>query len=170
MTKKDLQLLIFFLLFVGLGLWGMFFYPYVEDDRAFKIAAIWFGIPSIALGAYYAWYNVFVRGRGNQANWRKTIGSIGVGIFAISIFISSFAGFIIIWNSNVGSQSKQVIQGQIIKVKAPYKRKMLATYSIYIEDSSKHIIALRVPSDNYSVGDTFMHVLNIGSLGLIYGR
>jgi hypothetical protein len=169
MTKKDFQLLLFFLVFVGFGLSGFFFYAYVEDDRAFRMAAMWFGIPSMALGAYYAYYNVFTRGP-KQAHWRKVLGIIGIGIFATLLFVASFAGFVIIWNSNVGLQTKELIQGQIIKVKIPQRKKLLSSYSIDVQDSSGHITVLKVPGENYQVGDSFSHVLNRGCLRLLYGH
>ncbi|TCZ63830.1 hypothetical protein [Flaviaesturariibacter aridisoli] len=169
LTKTDLKYIVPFLLFVGLGLWGSFHFPFREDKKALALTFRWCFLPSLVLGVLYGYYGGYKRAPA-QAKWRNVLAVFALTIFATLIFLRSFQGYIFLANRYFGMQNDILVWGIISKVDAPKKKKPLNSYTIYLDCGNKAEIVLDVPGTEWHEGLPFSKVLRKGSLGLLYGN
>ncbi|GAA4377914.1 hypothetical protein [Hymenobacter koreensis] len=170
MTRTDLKIITFFLLYFFVGSWGVYFYEYAESQKALHLSFKWFIIPSAVLGVALSYYVVFLKGT-EQAIWRKILGSVAILLVFIMVFTVSTQGFIILWNAQIGNQEKVVLRGTISELDYPEKKKPLNSYAVFINlDSTKENINLTVPTNDYRVGQRFERSMTRGSLGIVYSH
>jgi hypothetical protein len=167
LTKTDIKFIVVFLLFVGVGLWGSFYFGIREDKTALKLSVQWFIVPSLIIGSIYGYYGGYKRSP-EQALWRKLLAVLALTLVSTLIFLRSFQGYIWIANCQIGKQQDVFISGVIIKIDKPERKKLLNSYTIYVEDSNR-TVALDVPGEVWAKGQFFQRRLRRGSLGLIYG-
>jgi hypothetical protein len=158
-----------FLLFVGLGIWSSFHFPFRDDRTALALTYKWLLLPSLILGGLYAFYGGYKRSP-EQATWRKVLSVFALIIITTLMFLKSFQGFVFLINGYVGKQSDVDISGVIWKVEKPEKKKPLNTYTIHIKDKSASEIVLDVPGVEWQEGQQFSRNLQRGSLGILYGN
>lgn len=167
-TRTDVKLLIPFLLFVILGLWGSYSFPFIESHKAFTLSFKWFIVPSLILGVIYSYYSVFLRGP-QQAKWRKVVGLFTLTLIFALLFLRSFQGYLVLCNAYIGKQEELAIRGTVHQLDYPKKKKPLNTYAIVVGFNNKEqSIKLDVPSNGYIIGQVFERKMRKGSLGLLY--
>ncbi|ESU20952.1 hypothetical protein FCR2A7T_07230 [Flavobacterium cauense R2A-7] len=168
-TNKDLKLIIPFILFVALGVYGMYSVNYISVSQTMKATFSWCLIPSIAFALYYAYFSTFGYKKISVSLWRKIIGFIAMTIITGLIALFSFQGILMIINSKLGNQKEYLLSGKIIKLNYPKKKKSGNKYSIEIERKLENdTIELNVPTNEYQIGQNFEKQMKIGSLNFIY--
>jgi hypothetical protein len=167
-TRNDIKLIAFFLLFVGFGLLGSFYFDIREDKKALSLSMRWCFFPSLLLGCIYAYYGGFKRAP-PQALWRKVISVLVLTVVATLIFLRCFQGYIWIINSQMGNQSQVLVSGVITKVDRPVRKKRLNSYIIHVKDTLREVV-LDVPGEDWREGQYFKKLLTKGSLELLYGK
>lgn len=169
-TKNDLKLIIPFILFVILGLYGMYSMDFISVSQTMKMTFKWCLVPTIIFALYYAYRSSF----GNKtiiAVWRNTLTFIVITILTGMVTFVSFQGVLMIVNKNIGLQKEYLLSGKITKLNYPEKKKVGNKYSIEIERKlEKDTIELNVPTNKYHEGQNFEKLMKIGSLNFIYSE
>ena len=169
-TKRDLSVIIPFIIFVSIGVYGLFSVDFIEGDPTMDFTFKWFGIPIILLAAYYAFRATFGYDR-SVAIWRNIIGFIVMTFITGMILFISFQGLIILINNNIGNHKDYHLHGQIVRLDYPEEKKAGNKYFIDIKrDIEKDTLNLVVPTNHYVQGQLFSKMMKIGSFGFIYSK
>ncbi|RYE44176.1 MAG: hypothetical protein EOP48_22605 [Sphingobacteriales bacterium] len=166
LTKTDYKVLSLFLIFVVGGVWASISYNIVEDisDRKMKMLLI----PALIFSGAFSYYAVIIREPKKQI-LRRILGFLVFSILMMFIFLTSFKGYLLLWNSKVGSQRSVLIMGTVTKLNFPKVKKLLNSYVIEIKPSNgEDLVKLIVPTNNYNVGNDFEMEMTKGSLGILY--
>lgn len=167
-TKRDLQIIIPFLLFVSLGIYGSVYNEFIERDKPLSTTLKWFGVPSLILAIGYAYRATFGYDK-TVAFWRNTIGIIVFTVICSMMFFVSFQGFLILYNCNIGEQKTYTLKGQIAYVRTSTNNKGKSMHSIdLIRVGEKDTLTINVPHNHFYEGQSLTMEMKIGSLGYIY--
>ena len=153
------------MLFVAGGVYGIFYNDFVQIYLSFFN---WFLLLSAPLGIYYAFAltHMHPKNKGGEV----ALGRIAVTAIVTMIVFRSMQGYAILYNCNIGKQTRLHVRGPITELRFPRPKKMFDKNSIDVYLAEEHkSISLEVPSTNYQVGDTFDKQMFIGSLNIIYG-
>ena len=170
LTKRDLTLILSFLVFLIGGIYFGYSIAFIQNDKALSTTFKWCTIPSVLMAAYYGYratfgYNMKV------AVWRNVLGLLALTAICTLMFLKSFQGYLVFYNCNLGTQRKILIKGQIAKLDYPKSKKPFNNYAVVIiTDDNKQTIKLDVPTNQYVVGQLFEKELTEGSLGFLYSR
>lgn len=163
------KLILFFLIFLFIGLYGGYTMDFVQNEKALSMTFKWFTIPSIIIGLYYGYNSTFGYNK-EIAKWRSIIGLLTLTLIIGIMSLKSFQGYLVLFNCNLGTQERIVIRGQVTKLDFPKSKKPFNNYAIVIETDSNESIVLDVPTNEYSVGQIFKKELTLGSLGILYSQ
>ena len=167
-TKRDLQIIIPFILFVGIGIYGAFSVDFIMREITMATTLKWCGVPTFILAVYYAYRGTF--GYPNEvAIWRNTLGMIGMTAACCIMFFMAFQGFLILYNCHIGQQNDYLLQGQITKIDSVKNKSGRISYSLKLyREHEKDTIKLDLPKNEFSEGQFFSKQMKVGSLGFIY--
>ncbi|WP_348825741.1 hypothetical protein [Flavobacterium aestuarii] len=169
-TKKDLQIIIPFILFVGIGIYSAFSVEFILRDKPIETTLKWFAIPSLVLAIYYAYRATFGY-KQDIKTWRKAIGMLVYTIICSAMFIVAFQGFLIIYNCNIGQQNDYLLKGTITKIVTTESKSGRISYSILVHrELENDNVNIDIPENNYTEGQLFSKQMKIGSLGFIYSN
>lgn len=169
-TKKDFKLIIPFILFVMLGIYGIYSADFISVSQTMKTTFEWCIIPTIIFSLYYAYQSSFGY-KTTIAIWRNTFTFIAMAIIIGMITFTSFQGILMLINKNIGPQKEYLLSGKITKLKYPEREKIGNKYSIEIERKlEKDTIELNVPTNQYFEKQKFEKRMKIGSLNFIYSE
>jgi hypothetical protein len=167
-TKRDLKLIISFLLFLSGGLYGVFSVNFIQNDSALSTAFKWFIIPSVIVGAYYGYHSTLGYDK-KTSLWRNILGLLALTLIFTLMFLKACQGYLILYNCSFGMQKTKLVKGQILALDYPRNKKLLNSYAIVIKiDENEETIKLDVPTNHYYVGQVFEKELTLGSLGFLY--
>jgi hypothetical protein len=154
-----------FLLFVAGGVYGVFSNDFVQ---IYLPLFNWFLLLAFPIGIYYAFALTYMYDKNKGGG--VALGMIGITIFVSMIVFRSIQGYLILYDCNIGTQTKVHVRGRITEVRFPKPKKIFDKNSIdvYVPEQLK-TISLEVPSTNYQLGQTFDKVMASGSLNVIYG-
>ena len=102
LTKRDLNDIIPIIIFVSIGVYGLFSVDFIEGDPTMDFTFKWFGLPTVLLAIYYAYRATFGYDNG-VAIWRNLIGIIVMTFITSMVLFISFQGLIILINNNIGN-------------------------------------------------------------------
>jgi hypothetical protein len=169
-TNKDLKLIIPFILFIIVGIYGIYSVDFISVSQTMKMTLEWCILPTIIFSLYYAYrssfgYDIAI------AIWKNTLTFIIMTIMIGMVTFISFQGFLMLVNCNIGEQKNYKLVGKIIKLNYPEKKKIGNKYSIYISrELEKDTIELNVPKNEYVKKQNFEKEMKIGSLKFIYSK
>lgn len=167
-SNKDLKLIIPFILFVIVGVYGMYSTDFISISHTLKTTFQWCIIPTTLFSLYFAYRSSFGY-RTTIIIWRNTLTFIVVAYMIGMVTFISFQGILMLINKNIGQQKEYLLSGKITKLKYPEKKKIGNKYSIEIERKlEKDTIELDVPTRKYQKGQNFEKRMKLGSLGFIY--
>lgn len=170
-TNNDLKLIIPFILFVLLGIYGRYLFDYISVSQTLKITFRWCLIPSIAFALYYAYYASFGYKKISVPIWKNFFVFLTMTAVILIISLSSFQGILIIINSKLGNQKDYLLSGKIIKIDYLERKKIGNNYSIEIQRKLENdTIKLNVPTNEYHIGQSFEKEMKIGLLNFIYSE
>lgn len=169
-TKRDLNLIIPFLIFVTIGVYGLYSVDFIAWEETMDYTFKYCGVPTILIAAYFAYRSTFGYDKDMEV-WRNLLGFIVMTFIAGMVIFISFQGLLILINCNVGQNKEYILDGQITKLDYPEKKKPLNKYSIEIIRAAElDTIKLDVPNNDYEQGEDFSKKMKMGSLGFIYAR
>lgn len=161
---KILKILTPLLLFVIVGVFGIFSKDYIQIN---KPVFNWFIIAAFPIGIYYAFS--LTSGYAKNENGLVALGRIGITFFVTMIIFRSIQGYLIIYNCGIGKQTEFKVKGTVIDVAFPKPKLLFGKNSINVLLSDKlETIILEVPSTRYHIGQTFEKDMTSGSLGNLY--
>lgn len=167
-SNKDLKLIIPFILFVILGVYGVYSTDFISISQTLKKTFEWCIIPITIFALYYAYSSSFGY-KTTITIWRNTLTFIMMAIMIGMVTFLSFQGILMIINKNIGEQKEYLLSGKITKLKYTEKKKIGNKYSIEIARKlEKDTIELNVPTREYLKGQNFEKQMKVGSLGFIY--
>lgn len=166
--NKDLKLIIPFILFVILGVYGICTNDFISISQPLKTMFEWCIIPITIFALYYAYRSSFGY-KTTSTIWKNTLTFIVIAIMTGMVTFISFQGILMLINKNIGQQREYLLSGKIARLKYPEKKKMLNKYSIEIvRELEKDTIELNVPTREYLKDQNFEKQMKVGSLGFIY--
>jgi hypothetical protein len=169
-TNKDLKLIIPFILFVVVGIYGIYSVDFISVSQTMKATLEWFILPTIIFALFYAYRSSFGYKKA-IAIWKNTLTFIVMTIIIGMVTFISFQGLLMLINSNIGEQKDYKLCGKIIKLNYPEDKKIGNKYSIFIKRTlEKDTIELNVPKNEYVVKQNFEKEMKIGSLKFIYSK
>ena len=169
MAKKYFQLIIPFLVFVLIGIYGTFSTDFILRQQSIDMTYKWFSLPAAILAVYFAYRATF--GYDKKKLRQNIIGIIVLSVGCFVLFFTAFEGYLIIYNCNVGEQRAYQLKGQIQNIKITKTRGGRLSYTITIyQELEKDNVELTVPSNIYYEGQYFSEKMKIGSLGFIYNN
>lgn len=169
-TKRDLQIIIPFIIFLGIGIYSAFSVEFILRDKPIETTLKWCGIPSLILAIYYA-YRVTFGYQQDVEVWRKVIGMLVYTLICSIMFIVAFQGFLIMYNCNIGQQNDYLLKGTITKIETTESKSGRISYTILVhrELENDHV-KIDIPKNNYTEGQSFSKQMKICSLGFIYSN
>ena len=169
-TKKDLQVIIPFILFVGIGIYGDFSVNFILRDKPFATTLKWCGVPILLFAVYYAYRATF--GYPQKASiWRNTLGFFVMTAICSMLFFVAFEGFLILFNCNIGHQNDYQMKGIITKIEATKSKSGRILYTLLIHrELEKDIVKIDIPKNEFMEGQLFVNQMKVGSLGFIYSN
>jgi hypothetical protein len=165
MSQKNIILL--FILFLSIGLICGYSFDFIQNDKALSLTFKWFTIPTFILSAFYG-YKLSFGFNEKVSFWKNTLQLILAMVLFGLMFLKSFQGYLILYNTKFGKQEKIIVKGQVKELKFPKNKKLLNNYSIIIRTEKNEIITLDVPTKNYYIGQIFEKEMFKGSLGFLY--
>jgi hypothetical protein len=162
---RTLVLLVGLLLFVAGGIYGIFSKDFVQ---IYLPVFNWFLLLAVPVGIYYGFALIKTHDKNRRGG--VALGRIAITIFVTMIVFRSIQGYLILYNCNIGMQTRIQVRGRITQVRFPMPKKIFDKYSIdvYLPEQLK-TITLEVPSTNYQVDQSFDKEMVSGSLNIIYG-
>lgn len=171
LTKKDLKLIIPFILFVIIGISGLYSVNYISESQTMEATFNYCIIPTIIFALYYAYHSSFGYKEVIVPIWKNILSFTVMTIIIGMITFISFQGILIIINNNIGQQKEYLLSGKIIKLDYPEEKKVGNKYAIEIErKDEKDTIKLNVPTNKYQKGENFEKSMKIGFLKFIYSE
>jgi hypothetical protein len=168
--KRDLSLIILFLIFVTVGVYGLNSVDFIAGEETMEYTFKYCGVPILLIAAYYAYRSTFGYDKDKEA-WKNTLGFVVMTFIAGMVIFISFQGLLVLINCNLGHHKEYNLEGQITYLDYPEKKKALNKYSIEIKRIAElDTIKLDVPTNDYEQGQYFTKKMKIGSLGFIYAR
>ncbi|MBI0400563.1 hypothetical protein [Cyclobacterium marinum] len=169
-TKRDLKLILPFLIFVIVGISGVYSVDFITGEQTLAAAIKWCGIPTLIFALYYSYQATFGH-RNDIPIWKNLLGTIVLIAIISLITLVSFQGYLILINSHLGQQKKYLLTGQITKLDFPKEKKIGNKYSIEIARKlEQDTISLDVPTNGYIEAENFTKTMKMGSLGFIYSK
>jgi hypothetical protein len=169
-TNKNLKLIIPFILFVIVGIYGIYSVDFISVSQTMKTTLEWCILPTIIFALYYAYRSSFGYNKA-IAIWKNTLTFIIMTIMIGMVTFISFQGLLMLINSNIGEQKDYKLCGKIIKLNYPEKKKIGNKYSIFIKrEVEKDTVELNVPKNEYVEKQNFEKEMKIGSLKFIYSK
>lgn len=171
-TKRDLYIIIPFLILLIIGICGVYYLPYISGDQSFGFVKRYLLIPLIVFSLAYAYFSTF--GYKQQIAvpvWKNLV--VFVVMFTIISLVNclSLQGSVIIINKEFGAQNNYLLSGEIVKVGYPVPKKCGNKYHIFIKrEIEKDTIEMDVPTNNYRLGQKFKKEMKVGLLGFIYSE
>ncbi|WP_026977593.1 hypothetical protein [Flavobacterium tegetincola] len=167
--KKDLNLIIPFILFVTIGIYGMYSVDYIAVSQTMRTTLKWCLIPIIFFAIYYAYRASFGQKEKKIEIWKNILLFSVMSIIIGMLSFISFQGILMIINNKIGKQKEYLLSGKIIKLNYPEKKKIANKYSIEIlRKLDNDTIELNVPTSEYQNDQNFEKQMKVGSLNFIY--
>lgn len=168
-SKKDIQIIIPFVLFIGVGTLGTLSKTFILRDSTMAITLKWCGIPILFFAVYYAYKATFGYPK-KVAIWRNTISMATVTALCSILFFVAFEGYLILFNCNIGQQSDYSMVGTITKVESTKSKSgQISSYNISLHRKLEmDTIRIQVPTGEFIEGQLFSKKMKVGSLGFIY--
>ena len=171
LTKKDLILIIPFIVFVIIGIYGLYSVNYISESQTMEATFNWCIVPTIIFALYYAYRSSFGYKEVIVPIWKNILSFTVMTIIIGMVIFISFQGILIIINNNIGQQKEYLLSGKIIKLDYPEKKKIGNKYAIVIKRKlEKDTIELNVPTNKYQKGQNFEKSMKIGCLKFIYAE
>lgn len=169
-TSNHLKLIIPFLLFVGVGIYGLYAVDYVVVSQTTKTTFEWCLLPTLIFALYYAYRCSFGYTKA-IALWKNTLTFSLTTIMIVMVTFVSFQGLLMLINSTIGTQKAYKLSGEVITLHYPENKKIGAKYSIFIKrEIEKDTIELNVPTNEYVEKQHFEKAMKLGSLQFIYSK
>ena len=160
------KMILGFLLFVGLGTYGIFSTDYVLGNQAVEWAIKYCSVPSIILAGLYAYHGTFGYDS-SKPKWKNAIGMIFLSFLCYIMFVASFQGYMLTINK-LGTSEEAIIVGEVVRINEKENKNGSMSYSIDIITESGDTFNLKTPNGNYPVGSIVKEPLLKGSLGIFY--
>jgi hypothetical protein len=169
-SKRDLQIIIPFILFVGIGIYSAFSVEFILRDKPIETTLKWCGIPSLILAIYYAYRATFGYKQDVEV-WRKAIGMLVYTVICSAMFIVAFQGFLIMYNCNIGQQNDYLLKGTIKKIETTESKSGRISYTILLHrEIENDNVKIDISKNNFTEGQSFSKQMKIGLLGFIYSN
>lgn len=171
-TKRDLYIIIPFLLLLIIGVYGVYYLPYISGDQSFGFVKRYLLIPLIVFSLAYAYFSTFgYKQQITVAVWKNLVVFVVLFIMISMVNFLSFQGSVIIINKEFGAQNNYLLSGEIVKVDYPVPKKWGNKYRVFIKrEIENDTIEMDVPTNNYRLGQKFKKEMKIGLLGFIYSE
>ncbi|PIF31737.1 hypothetical protein CLU81_2243 [Flavobacterium sp. 9] len=171
-TKRDLYITIPFLLLLIIGVYGVYYLPYISGDQSFGFVKRYLLIPLIVFSLAYAYFSTFgYKQLIAVPVWKNLV--VFVVMFPMISLVNclSFQGSVIIINKEFGAQNNYLLSGEIVKVDYPIPKKWGNKYCVFIKrEIENDTIEMDVPTNNYILGQKFKKEMKIGQFGFIYAE
>lgn len=170
LSKKDLQVIIPFILFVGIGMYGAFSVDFILRDNPMATTLKWCGVPTLIFAIYFAYRATFGYPQ-DVAVWRNIIGMLTFTVICSMMFFMAFQGFLILFNCNIGQQKDCQMKGIITKIKSTKSKSGRNSYTLWLHrEFENDTIKIDIPKNNFTEGQVFSKQMKEGSLGFIYSN
>lgn len=160
------KIIISFLLFVGLGIYGIISTEYVLGNQAVEWAIKYCSVLSVILAGLYSYHGTFGYDS-SKPKWKNALGMIVLTALCYMMFTASFQGYILTINK-FGTSEKRNLKGEVIRISEKENKNGSMPYSIDIKTEAGDTLNLKTPHGGYSVGNVIKEPLLKGSLGILY--
>ncbi len=169
-SKKNFNIIVPFILFVGIGTLGLFSVNYIVSERLMPFTLKWCGFPTLIFAIYYAYKGSFGYHK-KVSIWLNSFSILFMTGLCSIIFLTIFQGFIILINCNIGHQKNYLMKGLITKINTKKSKSGRVIYTISLfRKIENDIVKIETNNNIYAEGDFLSKQMKIGSLGFIYSK
>ena len=155
-----------YLLFVCLGIYGIFATDFVLAGRDVQLAIRYCSIPAVILAGLFSYRATFAYDS-SIPKWKNMLGMALLTLLCTMTLLASFQGYILTINK-LGEGEEVVIQGEVVKVNEKVNKNGSKSYSIDIVIAPGDTAILKTPHGSYVIGAVVKEPLIRGSLGIVY--
>ena len=161
-----MKIIITYLLFVGLGVYGIFKTDFVLGNRDVQLAFKYCSVPTVIFAGLFSYKATFAYDS-SISKWKNALSMALLSVICSLTLLASFQGYILTINK-FGKREEIQILGEVIKVNEKVNKNGSKSYSIDLVEKSGDTLGLKTPHGNYTVGSMVREPLIKGSLGVIY--